>query len=77
MSVGCAFESRRGHFHFFWMTSNPPGGDDVSRLRVRVAPGAFSFFWMTSNRSVGDDVSRLRDCPCGVQASRAGGIIVV
>ena len=30
----------------------------------------------SSNRSVGDDVSRLRNCPCGVQASRAGGIFI-
>ncbi len=39
MSVGCAFESRRGHFLF--SAFEPPWRGQVSSLRVLLAPGAF------------------------------------
>ncbi len=63
-SVGCAFESRRGHFLF--SAFEPPWRGQVSSLRVRVAPGAFPFFCLrTPVEGTGQQLAR---------SSRAGGI---
>ena len=81
-SVGCAFESRRGHFYLLpirLLPSNPRRGDCVSRLRVSSCGGQASRAGGISIGCLSDyclRTPRRGQCQLLARLSRAGGISI-